>query len=63
MSARMAIGQESGSTGRIAESCEQCPLRRAAMALEQQGAEGEAHVLRIQAVELAHKLALLVRIK
>lgn len=62
MSARMAIGQESGVgaavAARIAETCESCPLHRAAFTRENQGAEAEAHVLRILSSELSHKLAL-----
>jgi hypothetical protein len=43
---------------RVAESCEVCPLRLAAAAGERGGVEAEAHVLRVQAVELSRKLAL-----
>jgi hypothetical protein len=42
----------------IAEGCEQCPLRRAQATRASGGADAEAHVLRVQAVELSHKLAL-----
>jgi hypothetical protein len=42
----------------IADSCETCPLRRASEIRETQGADAEAHFLRIQVAELSHKLGL-----
>ena len=42
----------------IAESCEVCPLQRATEIRAEQGADAEAHFLRIHVSELSHKLAL-----
>jgi hypothetical protein len=38
--------------------CDACPLLKADAVREAGGADAEAHFLRVQAVELAHKLAL-----
>lgn len=42
----------------LAESCEACPIRRAAVIQQDQGADEAAHFLRVQVSELGHKLAL-----
>lgn len=42
----------------LPEACAACPLAQASKIAATYGPEAEAHFLRVQAVELSHKLAL-----
>ena len=45
--------------GQLAESCDICPIRRADEIRRTQGEDAAAHVLRVQLVELVHKVGVL----
>lgn len=42
----------------LADTCEACPIKRAALIQQTQGDDAAAHFLRVQVVELQRKLAL-----
>jgi hypothetical protein len=42
----------------VADPCETCPIRRAALIHASDGVDAETHFLRVQVVELNHKLGL-----
>jgi hypothetical protein len=58
MSVQPTTSDPAISDGTVSDTCASCPLLKASEIAANAGPEAEAHFLRVQAVELSHKLAL-----